>query len=84
MDLEQLSPPAPKPTRDQLVEIVMRETTDEVTADGLPIAAPNILEMGCRYVRHNPQRGYENPADAARQFAGFIADAVIKAYGGDQ
>lgn len=65
------------PSRDQLIDLILRETTDEVTADGVQIAAPNILEVGCRYVRGDPKRGYENPAEAARQFAGFIADAVL-------
>lgn len=65
------------PTRDQLIDLVLRETTDKVTADGIQIAAPNILEVGCRHVRGDPKRGYENPAEAARQFAGFIADAVL-------
>lgn len=65
------------PSRDQLIDLILRETTDKVTADGVQIAAPNILEVGCRYVRGDPRRGYENPAEAARQFAGFIADAVL-------
>ena len=65
------------PTRDQLIDLILRETTDKVTADGVQIAAPNILEVGCRYVRGDPRRGYEKPADAARQFAGFIADAFL-------
>lgn len=56
-------------TRDALIDLVMRETTDEVTADGLPIARPNILEVGCRYVRNDPRLGYEKPAEAARAFA---------------
>lgn len=66
-------------TRDALIDIIMRETTDEVTADGLPIGRPNILEVGCRYVRGVPSRGYVDPAEAARNFAGFIADAVLEA-----
>lgn len=65
------------PSRDQLIDLILRETTDKVTADGVQIAAPNILEVGCRYVRGDPRRGYEKPAEAARQFAGFIADAVL-------
>lgn len=70
-----------RPTRDQLVEIIMRETTDRITADGSPIGAPNVLVQGCRYVRgHQP--GYENPEEAARTFAGFIADAVLTAFAG--
>ncbi|WP_438852746.1 hypothetical protein [Brevundimonas nasdae] len=64
-------------TRDQLIDLILRETTDRVTADGVQIGAPNILEVGCRYVRGDPKRGYEKPAEAARQFAGFIADAVL-------
>lgn len=63
-------------SRDELIDIVMRETTDAVTADGVTIAHPNILEIGCR---HSLGRGYEKPAEAARTFAGFIADAVLKA-----
>lgn len=69
----------PALTREALIDLVMRETTDEVTADGLPIARPNILEVGCRYVRNDPRLGYEKPAEAARAFAGLIADAVLKA-----
>ena len=65
------------PTRDQLINLILRETTDKVTADGVQIAAPNILEVGCRHVRGDPRRGYENPAEDARQFAGFVADAVL-------
>ena len=63
--------------REEIIEIVMRETTDEVVADGWDkLGKPNVLVQGCRYIRgHAP--GYENPEEAAHQFAGYITDAIL-------
>lgn len=78
-DNAKLAAQTTRPTLDQLVEIIMRETTDTITADGSPIGSPNVLVQGCRYVRgHQP--GYEQPEEAARAFAGFIADAMLTAF----
>lgn len=66
------------PSRERLIEIVLAETTEIVSADGRVIARPNILEIGCRFVRTDPRLGYENPAEAAQIFAGFVADAILK------
>ncbi|MBT9472103.1 MAG: hypothetical protein V4514_19870 [Pseudomonadota bacterium] len=62
-------------SREELIEIVMRETTDLLTEDGLPTGRPNILIQGCKFVRGHA-RGYEKPVEAAHAFAGFIADAI--------
>lgn len=71
-------------SRDDLIAIIMEETTDEIVADGWrSLGAPNALVQGCRYIRcsspPNPE-GYENPDEAARNFAGFIADRVLAAF----
>ena len=68
----------PTPTRDELIALIMRETTDEIVADGWnKLGQPNVLVQGCRFIRGVNGRGYEDPEDAARKFAGFIADALL-------
>lgn len=65
-------------SRDDLIALVMRETTDEIVADGWnKLGRPNVLVQGCRFVRGDGQRGYEDPEAAALGFAGFIADAIL-------
>lgn len=71
-------------SRDALIEIIMRETTDDIVADGWDrMGNPNVLVQGCKFVRRNIRtdagEGYVDPVIAARKFAGFIADAVIAA-----
>jgi hypothetical protein len=64
--------------RDVLIDLIMRETTDEIVADEWDkLGSPNILVQGCRYVRNDPKRGYVDPESAARKFASLIADALI-------
>lgn len=80
--LRQPAAPGGLLSRAALIEVIMRETTDEVTSDGLRTGyAPNILVQGCKFVmrrdRQNATDGYENPEDAANKFAGLIADAVL-------
>lgn len=71
------------PTRDVLIGLIMEETTDDLVADGWKhIGKPNVLVQGCRFLRRadrtRPSEGYENPEAAAKQFAGFIADRLLK------
>ena len=68
-----------KLSRDALIDIIMRETTDEITSDGIPILRPNVLVQGCAFIQGKNLDGYENPEDAARKFAGFVADAILAA-----
>lgn len=70
------------PSRDELIALIMDETTDDVVADGWQsLGKPNVLVQGCRFLRRadraRPTEGYENPEASARQFAGFIADRMI-------
>ncbi len=69
--------------RDALIALIMEETTDDIVADGWDrLGKPNVLVQGCRYIRRNTPpspEGYENPEASAKQFAGFIADRVLKA-----
>jgi hypothetical protein len=70
-------------SRDVLIELIMRETTDAIVADGWEnLGNPNVLVQGCRYIRRrgyrtNPTDGYENPEEAAKKFAGIIADSIL-------
>lgn len=66
--------------REELIDLVMRETTDEITADGWETrGSPNVLVQGCRHIRGNASLGYDDPEDAARKFAGLIVDAILAA-----
>ena len=69
--------------RDALIALIMEETTDDIVADGWDrLGKPNVLVQGCRYIRRNAPpspEGYANPEASAKQFAGFIADRVLKA-----
>jgi NTP pyrophosphatase (non-canonical NTP hydrolase) len=69
--------------RDDLIALIMEETTDDIVADGWDrLGKPNVLVQGCRYIRRNAPaspEGYANPEASAKQFAGFIADRVLKA-----
>lgn len=64
-------------TREQLIDLIMQETTDALVEDGWKDrGSPNVLVQGCRFIRgHQP--GYEKPEEAARGFAGFIADKFL-------
>lgn len=69
-------------SREALIEIIMRETTDEIVADGWDVLGrPNVLVQGCKFIRRNirtdPTEGYADPDDAAKRFAGLIADAIL-------
>lgn len=70
--------------RDALIALIMEETTDDIVADGWNrLGKPNVLVQGCRYIRRNTPpspEGYANPEASAKQFAGFIADRVLKAH----
>lgn len=69
--------------REGLIALIMEETTDDIVADGWDrLGKPNVLVQGCRYIRRNSPpspEGYENPEASAKQFAGFIADRILKA-----
>lgn len=69
--------------RDGLIALIMEETTDDIVAGGWNrLGKPNVLVQGCRYIRRNAppiREGYENPEASAKQFAGFIADRILKA-----
>lgn len=66
------------PNRETLIDLILRETTDNIVADGWEqLGKPNILVQGCRYVRNDPKLGYLDPEEAARKFAGFIADGFL-------
>lgn len=70
------------PSRDALIDLIMRETTDKIVADGWNhLGSPNVLIQGCKFVRRNmrtdPAEGYQDPEVAAKRFAGFIADAIL-------
>lgn len=69
--------------RDDLIALIMEETTDDIVADGWDrLGKPNVLVQGCRYIRRNAPpspEGYANPEASAKQFAGFIADRILKA-----
>lgn len=69
--------------REGLIALIMEETTDDIVADGWNrLGKPNVLVQGCRYIRRNAPpspEGYANPEASAKQFAGFIADRVLKA-----
>lgn len=81
------APPAPAGgglDREALIALIMEETTDDLIADGWrKLGKPNVLVQGCRYLRRteptNPTEGYENAEASAKQFAGFIADRLLKA-----
>lgn len=68
--------------RDELIALIMDETTDDLIADGWDrLGKPNVLVQGCRYLRRKERaqagEGYENPEAYAKQFAGFIADRIL-------
>lgn len=75
-------------SKDAMIDIIMRETTDKIVADGWDhIGSPNVLVQGCKFIRraaHNSPEGYANPTDAAKNFAGFIADAILATLQGRQ
>jgi hypothetical protein len=81
----QVRDPAQAPlSRQSLIDIIMRETTDKIVADGWDVlGTPNVLVQGCKFVRrharNDPTEGYADPADAAKRFAGLIADAILAA-----
>jgi hypothetical protein len=59
-----------------LIDIVMRETTDEITQSDqsgyvFSRKTPNVLVEGCRAV------GYVDPEEAARHFAEEVARALL-------
>lgn len=68
-------------TREELIEAIMAETTDEIIADGTAVLGkPNVLVQGCKYIRRSEpagSQGYARPYEAALKFAGFIADRVL-------
>ncbi|MCW2194976.1 hypothetical protein AB7M45_007749 [Bradyrhizobium elkanii] len=71
-------------SRDALIDIIMRETTDQIVADGWEkLGRPNVLVQGCMFIRRgvrtDPTDGYVDPDAAAKKFAGFIADAILSA-----
>ncbi|MGN6064928.1 MazG-like family protein [Brevundimonas diminuta] len=78
-----LAAPAAPFDRDGLIALIMEETTDDIVADGWDrLGKPNVLVQGCRYIRRNAPpspEGYANPEASAKQFAGFIADRILKA-----
>ena len=89
-DLKTIISAAPAPEgvavpfdREGLIALIMEETTDDIVADGWDrLGKPNVLVQGCRYIRRNSPpspEGYENPEASAKQFAGFIADRILKA-----
>lgn len=69
--------------REALITLIMEETTDDIVADGWDrLGKPNVLVQGCRFIRRNAPpspEGYANPEASAKQFAGFIADRILKA-----
>jgi hypothetical protein len=66
-------------TRQALIDIIVRETTDEITSDGIPILTPNVLVQGCTFIQGPNRDGYDDPEAAALNFAGLIADAILAA-----
>lgn len=72
---------SPRLERETLIEIIMRETTDKIVADGWDhLGSPNVLVQGCKFIRRNAPpspEGYADPTGAARNFAGFVADAIL-------
>lgn len=76
-----IAPPPDKVevTREELIALIMEETTDGITPVG---GRPNVLIQGCKFIRRqyrdSATDGYENPEEAAGKFAGFIADRVLK------
>lgn len=70
------------PSKEALVELIMRETTDDIVADGWErLGKPNVLVQGCKFIRRtlrtDATEGYQDPNEAARKFARFIAEAII-------
>lgn len=65
-------------TRDELIELVLEGATDEIAGPRRDeILRPNILEAGCRRPLAGRTLTYPDPKQAARFFAGRIADRIL-------